>query len=153
MRKPKPSSSSIEALLLLQRGGEWRSIVLTAEAQALAATLRADETAAAPQNGADLLTLRHWAALRRDGLAFFLYAATPAGLAAATQTTLPGSVDVLVDRGFLAFRPIAGEDDAGGRHDMAAADLAQPPAERQRRSLADALSVLGLAALPLQSST
>jgi uncharacterized glyoxalase superfamily metalloenzyme YdcJ len=51
-----------------------------------------------------------WATLRSRGLAFFRYAATPAGISASQHQTLPATVDVLIERGFLRFDPIVYED-------------------------------------------
>src|ERR1700730_8652251 len=51
-----------------------------------------------------------WATLRSRGLAFFRYAATPAGISASPHHTLPATVDALIERGFLRFDPIVYED-------------------------------------------
>jgi uncharacterized glyoxalase superfamily metalloenzyme YdcJ len=50
-----------------------------------------------------------WATLRSRGLAFFRYAATPAGISASQRHT-PATVDALIERGFLRFDPIVYED-------------------------------------------
>ena len=49
-------------------------------------------------------------AMRRDGLAFFRYSATPEGLAAARSSALPASVESLIAAGHLRFDPIVYED-------------------------------------------
>ncbi len=49
-----------------------------------------------------------WEDLRREGLAFFRYSATPQGIAAKGQ--LPSDPDVLIARGYLRFDPIVYED-------------------------------------------
>jgi uncharacterized glyoxalase superfamily metalloenzyme YdcJ len=51
-----------------------------------------------------------WPTLRSRGLAFFRYAATPAGINASQHHTLPATVDALIERGFLRFDPIVYED-------------------------------------------
>lgn len=50
-----------------------------------------------------------WATLRKEGLAFFRYTATPAGLAAG-KAALTADVDTLIERGFLQFDPVIYED-------------------------------------------
>lgn len=49
-----------------------------------------------------------WDELRREGLAFFHYSATPEGIAARGQ--LPSDPDALIARGYLRFDPIIYED-------------------------------------------
>ncbi|EJJ25434.1 2-oxoadipate dioxygenase/decarboxylase HglS [Rhizobium sp. CF142] len=49
-----------------------------------------------------------WDELRREGLAFFHYSATPEGIAAKGQ--LPSDPDALIARGYLRFDPIIYED-------------------------------------------
>jgi len=51
-----------------------------------------------------------WDALRREGLAFFHYSATPAGMSASVRGQLPDDVDALIERGYLAVDPIVYED-------------------------------------------
>jgi uncharacterized glyoxalase superfamily metalloenzyme YdcJ len=51
-----------------------------------------------------------WATLRAQGLAFFRYAATPAGLTAAAKETLTADIDLLVERAYLQFDPVIYED-------------------------------------------
>jgi len=51
-----------------------------------------------------------WDVLRRDGLAFFHYSATPAGVAAAARGQLSGDTETLIARGYLAVDPIVYED-------------------------------------------
>ncbi|MBX5163574.1 MULTISPECIES: VOC family protein [unclassified Rhizobium] len=51
-----------------------------------------------------------WEELRRQGLAFFRYSATPAGIAAAVRGTLPDDPEALITNGYLAFAPIVYED-------------------------------------------
>ncbi|MBB4443623.1 MULTISPECIES: 2-oxoadipate dioxygenase/decarboxylase HglS [Rhizobium] len=51
-----------------------------------------------------------WDELRNEGLAFFRYAATPAGIAAAADSTLTGDPEALIAKGYLAFTPIVYED-------------------------------------------
>ena len=53
-----------------------------------------------------------WATLRTQGLAFFRYTATPAGLAAGKDalTADRGDIDKLVERGYLQFDPVIYED-------------------------------------------
>jgi uncharacterized glyoxalase superfamily metalloenzyme YdcJ len=52
----------------------------------------------------------HWATLRSQGLAFFRYAATPAGISAGQHFGLPNGIDALIERGFLRIDPIVYED-------------------------------------------
>ncbi|MBB3594558.1 putative glyoxalase superfamily metalloenzyme YdcJ [Rhizobium sp. BK529] len=49
-----------------------------------------------------------WDEMRRDGLAFFHYSATPAGIAARGQ--LPSDPDALIAKGYLRFDPVIYED-------------------------------------------
>ncbi|PDS42822.1 DUF1338 domain-containing protein [Rhizobium anhuiense] len=51
-----------------------------------------------------------WDELRGQGLAFFRYSATPAGIAAAAGGTLPNDPEALIAKGYLAFAPIVYED-------------------------------------------
>ncbi|MBR0751921.1 VOC family protein [Bradyrhizobium jicamae] len=51
-----------------------------------------------------------WAELRAQGLAFFRYSATPAGINACKGHTLPSNLDELVAAGFLRYDPIVYED-------------------------------------------
>ena len=51
-----------------------------------------------------------WAKLRAEGLAFFRYTATEAGIAAARLGGLPEDVDALIACGFLRIDPIIYED-------------------------------------------
>lgn len=51
-----------------------------------------------------------WARLRAEGLAFFRYTATEAGIAAARLGGLPEDVDALIAQGFLRIDPIIYED-------------------------------------------
>jgi len=51
-----------------------------------------------------------WDELRGQGLAFFRYSATPAGIAAAAGGTLPNDPEALIVKGYLAFAPIVYED-------------------------------------------
>jgi uncharacterized glyoxalase superfamily metalloenzyme YdcJ len=51
-----------------------------------------------------------WPTLHSRGLAFFRYAATPAGIEASRHHMLPATVDALIERGFLRFDPIVYED-------------------------------------------
>ncbi|PCD67250.1 2-oxoadipate dioxygenase/decarboxylase HglS [Rhizobium phaseoli] len=118
-----------------------------------------------------------WDELRRQGLAFFRYAATPAGIAAGT---LPGDPEALIAKGYLAFSPIVYEDflpvSAAGifqsnlgtdqqqnyatRSNRDAFEAALGAAvqdelvlyaERQAASLDAAMEALGLAGLPLKT--
>ncbi len=50
----------------------------------------------------------NWDELRREGLAFFRYSATPAGIAVRGQ--LPSDPEALIARGYLRFDPIIYED-------------------------------------------
>lgn len=50
----------------------------------------------------------NWDDLRREGLAFFRYSATPAGIAVRGQ--LPSDPEALIARGYLRFDPIIYED-------------------------------------------
>jgi uncharacterized glyoxalase superfamily metalloenzyme YdcJ len=50
----------------------------------------------------------NWDELRREGLAFFRYSATPAGIAARGQ--LPSDPEALIAKGYLHFDPIIYED-------------------------------------------
>jgi uncharacterized glyoxalase superfamily metalloenzyme YdcJ len=50
----------------------------------------------------------NWNELRREGLAFFRYSATPEGLAAKGQ--LPSDPETLITKGYLRFDPIIYED-------------------------------------------
>jgi uncharacterized glyoxalase superfamily metalloenzyme YdcJ len=115
-----------------------------------------------------------WDRMRLEDLAFFRYTATPAGLSAAGKGPLPDDIELLIANGFLAFDPIVYEDflpvSAAGifqsnlgtdqqqnyaaRSNRAAfeealgaavADELVLYAERQARSLEDALARLGLA--------
>ncbi|MBY5816977.1 VOC family protein [Rhizobium leguminosarum] len=121
-----------------------------------------------------------WDELRRADLAFFRYAATPAGIAAAVGSTLPGDPEALIASGYLAFTPIVYEDflpvSAAGifqsnlgtdqqqnyatRSNRDAFEVALGAtvqdelalyAERQAASLDSALEALGLAGLPLKT--
>ena len=49
-----------------------------------------------------------WDELRREGLAFFHYSATPEGLAAKGQ--LPSDPEALIAKGYLRFDPVIYED-------------------------------------------
>lgn len=51
-----------------------------------------------------------WDELRDQGLAFFRYSATPAGIAATAGGTLPRDPEALIAKGYLAFAPIVYED-------------------------------------------
>jgi uncharacterized glyoxalase superfamily metalloenzyme YdcJ len=51
-----------------------------------------------------------WAALRSQGLAFFRYSATPAGVEAGKRRALPSTLDDLVTEGLLRYDPIVYED-------------------------------------------
>ena len=51
-----------------------------------------------------------WAALRSQGLAFFRYSATPAGVEAGKRRALPSTLDDLVAEGLLRYDPIVYED-------------------------------------------
>lgn len=51
-----------------------------------------------------------WAQLRSEGLAFFRYSATAAGLASSRHGGLSSTVDELIADGFLQFDPIVYED-------------------------------------------
>ncbi|MGO6996292.1 2-oxoadipate dioxygenase/decarboxylase HglS [Rhizobium leguminosarum] len=121
-----------------------------------------------------------WDELRRAGLAFFRYSATPAGIVAAAGSTLPGDPEALIAKGYLAFTPIVYEDflpvSAAGifqsnlgtdqqqnyatrsNRDAFEAALGATVqdelalyAERQAASLDSALAALGLAGLPLKT--
>ena len=119
-----------------------------------------------------------WEALRKEGLAFFRYSATPAGIAAGGA--LPRDPEALIAGGYLAFAPIVYEDflpvSAAGifqsnlgtdqqqnyvtRSNRAAFEAALGAAvqdelvlyaERQAASLDAAMEVLGLLRLPLKT--
>ncbi|TAV91585.1 2-oxoadipate dioxygenase/decarboxylase HglS [Rhizobium leguminosarum] len=121
-----------------------------------------------------------WDELRRADLAFFRYSATPAGVAAAGVSRLPGDPEALIAKGYLAFTPIVYEDflpvSAAGifqsnlgtdqqqnyatrsNRDAFEAALGATVqdelalyAERQAASLDSALAALGLAGLPLKT--
>ncbi|MGO7590522.1 2-oxoadipate dioxygenase/decarboxylase HglS [Rhizobium leguminosarum] len=121
-----------------------------------------------------------WDELRNEGLAFFRYSATPAGIAAAAGSRLPGDPEALIAKGYLAFTPIVYEDflpvSAAGifqsnlgtdqqqnyatrsNRDAFEAALGATVqdelalyAERQAASLDSALAALGLAVLPLKT--
>ncbi|HUI21383.1 MAG TPA: VOC family protein [Methylocella sp.] len=51
-----------------------------------------------------------WSTLRAQGLAFFRYSATTAGIEAARRDNLPRSIEALIANGFLRFDPIVYED-------------------------------------------
>lgn len=51
-----------------------------------------------------------WAALRSQGLAYFRYSATPAGVEAGKRRALPSTLDDLVAEGLLRYDPIVYED-------------------------------------------
>lgn len=51
-----------------------------------------------------------WSTLRKRGLAYFRYAATPAGIAAGESGSLPPTTEELIDQGYLSFSPIIYED-------------------------------------------
>ena len=119
-----------------------------------------------------------WEELRKEGLAFFRYSATHAGIAAGGA--LPRDPEALIAGGYLAFAPIVYEDflpvSAAGifqsnlgtdqqqnyaaRSNRAAFEAALGAAvqdelvlyaERQAASLEAAMEVLGLAGLPLKT--
>jgi uncharacterized glyoxalase superfamily metalloenzyme YdcJ len=119
-----------------------------------------------------------WEELRKEGLAFFRYSATPAGIAAGGA--LPRDPEALIAGGYLAFAPIVYEDflpvSAAGifqsnlgtdqqqnyatGSNRAAFEAALGAAvqdelvlyaERQAASLETAMKVLGLAGLPLKT--
>ncbi|MGO6813484.1 2-oxoadipate dioxygenase/decarboxylase HglS [Rhizobium leguminosarum] len=121
-----------------------------------------------------------WGELRNEGLAFFRYAATPAGIAAAAGSRLSSDPEALIAKGYLAFTPIVYEDflpvSAAGifqsnlgtdqqqnyatrsNRDAFEAALGATVqdelalyAERQAASLDSALAALGLAGLPLKT--
>lgn len=121
-----------------------------------------------------------WDELRNEDLAFFRYSATPAGIAAAAGSRLPGDPEALIAKGYLAFTPIVYEDflpvSAAGifqsnlgtdqqqnyatRSNRDAFEAALGAAvqdelalyaERQAASLDSALAALGLAGLPLKT--
>ncbi|TAX57802.1 VOC family protein [Rhizobium leguminosarum] len=121
-----------------------------------------------------------WGELRNEGLAFFRYSATPAGVAAAGVSTLPSDPEALIAKGYLAFTPIVYEDflpvSAAGifqsnlgtdqqqnyatrsNRDAFEAALGATVqdelalyAERQAASLDSALAALGFAGLPLKT--
>jgi uncharacterized glyoxalase superfamily metalloenzyme YdcJ len=51
-----------------------------------------------------------WSTLRAEGLAFFRYSATTAGIEAARCDNLPRSIEALIANGYLQFDPIVYED-------------------------------------------
>jgi uncharacterized glyoxalase superfamily metalloenzyme YdcJ len=120
----------------------------------------------------------NWDELRREGLAFFRYSATPDGLAARGQ--LPSDPEILIAKGYLRFDPVIYEDflpvSAAGifqsnlgtdqqqnyatRSNRVAFEEALGAvvtdeldlyAERQARSLDTAIDLLGLAGLQLKT--
>ncbi|WP_462380967.1 2-oxoadipate dioxygenase/decarboxylase HglS [Pseudomonas sp. Marseille-QA0892] len=103
---------------------EQRGVALTREGRArydaLLAQARADVQHAAEQGTKLCYETRlaevfetfpdDWAALRREGLAFFRYSATPAGIDAAEQGALSSDIDALILGGYLQADPIIYED-------------------------------------------
>ncbi|WP_427148305.1 2-oxoadipate dioxygenase/decarboxylase HglS [Rhizobium leguminosarum] len=173
---------------------EQRGVALTAKGRALydqlLASVRGEVQVAAggAKAGAydDELAARFkalpdsWDELRRADLAYFRYAATPAGIAAALGSMLPGDPEALIAKGYLAFTPIVYEDflpvSAAGifqsnlgtdqqqnyatrsNRDAFEAALGATVqdelalyAERQAASLESALAALDLAGLPLKT--
>jgi len=171
---------------------EQRGVALTAKGRALydrlLASVRGEVQVGAggAKAGAydDELTERFkalpdsWEELRKEGLAFFRYSATSAGVAAGGA--LPRDPEALITRGYLAFAPIVYEDflpvSAAGifqsnlgtdqqqnyvtRSNRAAFEAALGAvvqdelvlyAERQAASLDSAMEVLGLAGQPLKT--
>ena len=51
-----------------------------------------------------------WSTLRAEGLAFFRYSATKAGIEAVRRDNLPRSIETLIANGYLRFDPIVYED-------------------------------------------
>ncbi len=51
-----------------------------------------------------------WPTLRAEGLAFFRYSATRAGIEAVRRDILPSSIEALIAHGYLRFDPIVYED-------------------------------------------
>ncbi|MBY5360446.1 VOC family protein [Rhizobium leguminosarum] len=121
-----------------------------------------------------------WDELRKADLAFFRYSATPAGIAVAAGSRLPGDPEALIAQGYLACTPIVYEDflpvSAAGifqsnlgtdqqqnyvtrsNRDAFEAALGATVqdelalyAERQAASLDSALAALGLGRLPLKT--
>jgi uncharacterized glyoxalase superfamily metalloenzyme YdcJ len=172
---------------------EQRGVALTAKGRALydrlLASVRGEVQVGASGTGAGdydaELTERFrelpdsWDELRREGLAFFRYSATPAGMAAAASGKLPRDPETLIAEGCLRFDPIVYEDflpvSAAGifqsnlgtdrqqnyaaRSNRAAFEAAlgstvqdelELYAERQAASLDAALDALGLAGLELK---
>ena len=54
--------------------------------------------------------IHDWSTLRAEGLAFFRYSATTAGIEAARCDNLPRSIEALIANGYLQFDPIVYED-------------------------------------------
>jgi uncharacterized glyoxalase superfamily metalloenzyme YdcJ len=84
-----------------------------------------------------------WAELRSEGLAFFRYSATPAGVEASKRRTLPSTVDGLIAGGFLQADPIVYEDflpvsAAGIFQSNLGTDAQQKYAERSNRAAFEA---------------
>ncbi len=172
---------------------EQRGVALTAKGRALydqlLASVRGEVQVGAGGAGAgaydDELAARFkalpdsWDELRRADLAFFRYAATPAGIAAAGSTP-SGDPEALIASGYLTFTPIVYEDflpvSAAGifqsnlgtdqqqnyatRSNRGAFEAALGAAvqdelalyaERQAASLDSALEALGLVGLPLKT--
>ena len=97
---------------------EQRGAALTPEGRALYDDLLLRARAAAADGGdyetalADAFTAfpDDWATLRRNGLAFFRYASSESGLAAAGTEGIPETLDALVAGGHVTFDPIVYED-------------------------------------------
>ena len=103
---------------------EQRGVALTAKGRAMYDALLAEVRAAAKvaASGAGAETYDETLAkvframpddaetMRREGLAFFRYSATQAGLDAKGKGALPASVDALIAAGYLRFDPVVYED-------------------------------------------